>query len=84
MKQGTGGLKNHLNFKHKEENAELLKQYNEIAAEGGSDDNAATGAGADAGGTATVPGSTTPTSPPKKKAKTSAFQEITEIGRAHV
>ena len=87
MKQGTGGLKNHLKFKHKEENAELLKQYNEIEAEGGSDDNAATGAGADAGGTTTVPGSTTPTanggdgtsssSPPKKKAKTSAFQEIT-------
>lgn len=87
MKQGTGGLKNHLKFKHKEENAELWKQYNEIEGEGGSDDNAATGAD-NAGGTTTAPGSTTTpannggdgassSSPPKKKAKTSAFQEIT-------
>jgi len=85
VKQGTGGLKNHLKFKHKEENAELWKQYNEIEAEGG-DDNAATGADNAGGGTTTVPGSTTPanggdgaesSSPPKKKAKTSAFHEIT-------
>ena len=72
VKQGTGGLKNHMKFKHAAENEQLFS-YSEI--EG--DINAGSKTPSSAGGNlpATPAASS---SPPKKKAKTtSTFQDIT-------
>lgn len=74
VKQGTGGLKNHMKFKHPTENAQLL-DYSEIE---GNDGGGNTPSASNPSGytPANTPGGAS--SPPKKKTKTTtAFQEIT-------
>ena len=76
VKQGTGGLKNHLKFKHPAENAQLFA-YSEI--EGGNNANGSTiPVAASASGIApSTPAAAAASSPAKKRAKIYAFQDIT-------
>ena len=65
VKQGTGGLKNHMKFKHPEENAALM-EYSEF--EGATE--------AVGGNSSDLTPATPAASPPKKKARSSLFQDI--------
>jgi hypothetical protein len=72
VKQGTGGLKNHLKFKHPGESAQLIDfSETESNAGGNTPSNAITTGGY-------TPGTPAALSPPRKKAKTtSSLQDIT-------
>ena len=88
VRQGTGGLKNHMKFKHPEENAKLFS-YNRVGVEhvdnaegddiqAASVSNEATPAQGNSSTTVTpVAVAALPSPPPKKKAKMSVYDEIT-------
>mmetsp|Transcript_22294 Transcript_22294/g.36654 ORF Transcript_22294/g.36654 Transcript_22294/m.36654 type:complete len:215 (-) Transcript_22294:960-1604(-) len=74
VKQGTGGLKNHMKFKHPSENEQLFT-YSEMVENSDNVD----GSSINAGGTASAPTTTVPAggSPPKKRARVHLLQEVT-------